>query len=91
MTRAEAETEVRSITRTCRGPLHPDKMKIKNALLEDGRLEEAAAEDAAGRPGCGADFNDVVCAGPFDGKFHPATCPACGVDHSYTAPLYDVE
>jgi hypothetical protein len=91
MNRAQAELEVRSITRTCRGPLDPERSKVKNALLADGRLEEAAAEDAAGRPGCGYAVNDMICAAPFDGNARQATCPRCGQTINFTAPLYDVE
>ena len=91
MTRSEAEAEVRSIERRCRGPLHPDSAKVRDALLADGQHEEAAHEDAAGRPGCGSDFNDVVCAGEFDGKPHEYTCPSCGVAGVYTAPIYELE
>lgn len=91
MTRAEAEAEVRSIERRCRGPLDPKAAAAKNALLAEGRLEEATEMDASGRPGCGYDVNDIVCAQPFDGVPRQVTCPGCGQVINFTPPLYDLE
>ena len=87
----QAWADIRSIVRTCRGPLSPESAKIKNALLADGRLEEAAAENEAGRPGCGFDINDIICAGPLDGQSRVYVCPKCGNTGEYTPPLIAVE
>lgn len=92
MTREQAIAEIRAIGRTCRGPMNPRVQQVVKALLEEGRTEEAKIADARGRKGCGADFNDVVCAGPFDGAVHRYRCPAgCGVEGTYRAPFYELE
>lgn len=91
MTRAEAEEAVRAIPRRCRGPITPEAAQVRDALLADGNLEDARAEDNAGRPGCGADFNEIVCSVPFDGARHEYTCPSCGVEGTFTAPIFDLE
>lgn len=91
MTKTEAHAAVRAVRRTCRGPLSAAGRKVVNALLSDGRATEAKQADAAGRKRCGADFNDIVLAGPLDGKRHEYTCPKCGVTGTYTAPLFTVE
>jgi hypothetical protein len=89
MTRADAEQTIRATTRTCRGPIEPEAARVRDALLEDGRVDEAADEDKAGRArGCGADFNDIVCAGPLDGSTCTYTCPRCGVTGEYIAPCF---
>ena len=41
--------------------------------------------------GCGADFNDIICAGPFDGQQHEYTCPKCGQKGQYGAPYFELE
>lgn len=41
------------------------------------------------RENCGADFNDVICAGPFDGKVHTYKCPSCGQEGIYIPPHFD--
>jgi hypothetical protein len=88
MTRSEQEALVRRVKRTCRGIL-PEKAKaFRDELLASGALDEAGHQDRAYRTGCSADFNDVVCAGPFDGKTHAYTCPACGVQGEYQAPIW---
>lgn len=92
MKREEAEAIVRSVTRRCRGPLDPKVREDVNKLLADGQHAKAAALDAQSRKGCGADFNDVVMAGPLDGKEHAYTCGnKCGVTGVYTAPLFVIE
>jgi hypothetical protein len=91
VTRDQAIAEIRSIQRRCRGPLDPSAAAAKNALLAEGRLEEAVEMDAAGRPGCGYDMNDTICAQPFDGKPRQVNCPLCGQLINYTPPRYDLE
>jgi len=91
MTRTEAEAQIRQIPRRCRGALpEAERAKVADALRA-GDLAAARLADAKGRPGCGHDFNDVVCAGPLDGKMHSYTCPDCGLSATYTAPLYVLE
>jgi hypothetical protein len=91
MQRSEAESIIRSIPRTCRGPITAARAAQRDALLTADDLEGAAAADRAGRPGCGADFNAIVIAGPLDGQAHAYTCPTCGVSGTYTAPLFELE
>lgn len=88
MTRQAIEADVRAIERRCKGPLAPEAAAIKAALIADGRFEEAAAEDAAGRAGCGYDFNDVILTHPLDGALRTVACPACGQAITYRAPVY---
>lgn len=89
MTREEQEALVRSLSRTCRGPLNADAAKARDALLAEGRMEEAAQADKAGRGGCGYDVNEIVCAVEFDGQPRSATCPKCGVLINFTPPHFD--
>lgn len=91
MTRDQAIADIRSIDRRCRGPLDPNAAAAKNALLAEGRLEEAVEMDADGRPGCGFDVNVIICDGPFDGKPRQAQCPLCGQLINYTPPRYELE
>lgn len=85
----EAVAIIRLVDRRCRGPLSEEALKEKNALLSQGNLEEASAVDAAGRAGCGADFNEIVVNGKWDGQVHPYKCPACGLEGIYRAPAFD--
>ena len=85
--RLAMEAEVRGVGRTRRGPLSAAGAAERDAALTAGDHEGARAIDAQQRTPCGADFNDVVCAGPFDGQEHPYACPACGVTGVYRAPL----
>lgn len=94
-TRKDAEAFVRRTTRTCRGPKSEKHGAAIAQLLEEGRMEEATAMDDASRRDpktgayrCGADTNDVICAGPFDGETHAYTCPKCGVSAKYGAPFF---
>ncbi len=91
ITRAEAETAVKAIRRTCRGPLAKGVAEAVTELLERGELTKARHVDAAGRAGCGADFNTVVLAGPLDGGTYEYECPQCGLTGTYTAPRFDLE
>lgn len=43
--------------------------------------------DTIGKP-CGADFNDTICAQPFDGKTRTAECPKCGATNVFTSPVF---
>jgi len=91
----EAEAFIRAQPRICRGPLREQERKAVAQLLDEGRLEEAKAMDETGRNHpetgantCGADFNNIVVAGPWDGRQHPYKCPRCGVVGKYTAPTF---
>lgn len=88
MTSNEIIAEVRSIERRCRGPLPTPARRVVSALLQEGREEDAKRADAAGRPGCGYDFNRIILAGPLDGKQHTYECPGCGATGTYTAPWF---
>ncbi|HEV8448606.1 MAG TPA: hypothetical protein VGQ44_17370 [Gemmatimonadaceae bacterium] len=94
-TRKDAEAFVRSIHLTCRGPKSEKHAAAIAQLLDEGRNAEAADMDDASRRhpltgayNCGANTNDVICAGPFDGAIHEYTCPRCGVHARYRAPLF---
>ena len=45
--------------------------------------------DQVGKP-CGADFNDIICSNPFDGKQYQYKCPNCGQQGQYGAPYFDL-
>lgn len=40
---------------------------------------------------CGRDFNDEVCANPFDGEVRNYACPACGLTGTYRSPFYEIQ
>jgi len=63
------------------------KLKIDG----DARLSLASFIDGTSRVRCGADFNDIVAAGPYDGKTHAYKCPKCGVAGEYRAPKFTIE
>jgi hypothetical protein len=88
MTRAQAIAQIRAVQRRCRGPLSPASAKVVKALLSDGRTEQAKRADAVGRVPCGADFNAIVIAGPWDGERHEYTCKKCGLKGTYRAPHF---
>lgn len=88
MTKKEAEEHIRSIKRRCRGTLSAAARKTVNALLDEGRLPEARQADRANRSGCGADFNDIIVAGPWDGETHEYKCSKCGLEGEYRAPVF---
>lgn len=138
MNRAQAEQEVRSIRRTCRGlPVLSDDVRIKLhtrwqevegknwdaalQVLTDARTAVTIAAqlrkpfgegapvpdswgtlwpevsgalfahgDNVGKP-CGADFNDVICAEPFDGGEHFGICPKCGNRVAFTSPIFELD
>lgn len=90
MATPEQVTLVRSIVRTCRGPLQPEAAELKAAALAAGELERARAADAK-RVSCGADFNEVILAGPLDGSEQPYQCPQCGVSGTYRAPRFEAD
>lgn len=88
ITDAQAET-VRAIDVRCRGPISAEAQARKDALLAEGKLDEARAVDAAERPGCHQDINELVLSEPLDGKPHSAPCPQCGRTVNWTAPRFD--
>ena len=49
-----------------------------------------ACEDRVGR-GCGADFNEILISGPWDGDRHDYICPKCGINSFYIAPCFEVK
>ena len=50
-------------------------------------LESIRAHQSDLGKACGRDFNDEVCANPFDGQVRNYTCPACGLTGTYRSPL----
>jgi hypothetical protein len=52
-------------------------------------LESIRAHKSDIGEGCGRDFNDEVCAQPFDGAARDYTCPNCGATGTYRSPIYD--
>lgn len=46
--------------------------------------------DTVGKP-CGQDYNDLICALPFDGKSHVTTCPKCGATNHVRTPRFVIE
>lgn len=61
--------------------------ELLHGLFALGERTLASAVDAAARGNsCGYDLNDTILAQALDGEDHPATCPRCGTDLSYTAP-----
>jgi len=91
MTKKEAEAQVRSITRTCKGPYVDDEVPKAIGLLLNASLHKAAERLAnVGRKGCGGDFNNVIALGPLDGEERAYKCPKCGVEGTYRAPNFGV-
>lgn len=39
--------------------------------------------------GCGWNLNEEIVKHPFDGEEHVTTCPDCGAEHSWKAPVFD--
>lgn len=60
------------------------------SLLTEGQPEAAAALERVLRKRCGADFNDIIAAGPLDGSEQTYKCPKCGLTGRYRAPLYEI-
>lgn len=89
MTKAEAEKQIRSIGRTCKGPYVDAETALAIPLLLKADMSAAAERLAAtSRKGCGADFNNIIVAGPLDGEEHAYKCPKCGVEGSYRSPSF---
>ena len=97
VTRDEAEYLVRSVTRTCKGPVK------RNKVAEYGELRRGAGNFGGGEKGydiglvdslnripCGADFNDVICAFPFDGAERRVRCPNCKQVISFRSPFFNI-
>lgn len=85
----EIEREIRSIKRTCRGPLPHLIRKRVGVMLKEGFRDEAARLDDASRLGCGYDFNTIILSNPLDGVRRGYVCPKCGVGGYYTPPKYE--
>ena len=85
----EQEAIVRSVGRTCRGPLSEEDREEVNRLLAEGDTVEAQKVDKAGRTDCGYDFNDTILSNELDGLEHEYECPDCGLTGIYIAPLFD--
>lgn len=90
LTREEAEARIRRVRRTCRGPLPEEAQERIEEALAEGDTGLARRLDRDNREGCGADFNEIVLAGPFDGEEHEYECPKCGVTGTYVAPDLEI-
>lgn len=87
MTKAEAEKEIRTVGRTCKGPYVDDEVGPAVTLLFTNNMHKAAERLATlSRKGCGADFNNIIVGGTWDGEEHAYKCPKCGVEGTYRAP-----
>jgi hypothetical protein len=65
---------------------------VKLAVLEAGHGHAASFVDTVARDrGCGVDFNDVLVAGPLDGKPRSTTCKGCGVTVNYTPGYFEID
>lgn len=92
MTRKEKEAIIRSIRRTCRGPLSEEGKEKVSAAFAAGDARSARIEGRVHRPGCGFDINDLILSEPLDGEEHSAECPGgCGNVVSWRPAPLDVE
>jgi len=90
---AAAEAIIRSVTRTCMGPLKPGAREAIAELMADGSEEarsRARTLNVTERVGCGADINELVISAPFDGQDEVYLC-RCGLEGSFRAPLFNEE
>src|SRR5262245_56995727 len=63
------------VTDEAHGGAAKDADELLSRMLADVELYGVARElDGLLRVGCGADFNDVIVAGPLDGTVQPYTC-----------------
>ena len=76
-----------------------DAVGIVGVEVEDGDWEKLFGRFSTavfahgvqvGKP-CGADFNDIICAGDLDGKQHSYKCARCGQEGQYGAPRFVLE
>jgi hypothetical protein len=58
--------------------------------MRDAVIAAARTKRADVGEGCGRDFNDEVCAQPFDGEEREAKCPKCGTVARYRSPVIKV-
>jgi len=88
-----AEAYIRSVHKTCRGYLPKKAREEVAAAFAEGEESLARHLDRENRGGCGADINEVVAAGPWDGEEHEAPCPDpdCEVIISYIPLTFDRE
>ena len=90
-TKAEKEAIIRSIKRRCRGPLSEEGKADLQAAFDAGNLDLARRMDREGRPGCGADTNDLILSEALDGKQHAGECFACGAEQTWRPAPLDLE
>lgn len=77
--RPEHEAHIRSIARSCRGPMTAEMKRVLPASVSFCR---------AGPGGSPADFNDVLVSNPFDGQEREHKC-GCGVVVTYRSPRFE--
>jgi len=97
VTREEAEALIRSITRTCKGPIKPGKeaeyAELRRAAGSFGGAESGnsiALLDQLNRDHCGADFNDEIVKYPLDGQQRVAKCSKCGLEINFKSPRFNL-
>lgn len=85
MTKEELIEQEKQVRRRCAGPFKDPSIREKvNALLAEGKTEEAKDLNTAGRTFCGYDLNEIFF-GELDGKIHEYKCPSCGQAGRYRA------
>lgn len=67
--------------------IYPD-VGGENALLA-WCLESIRSHQSDVGNGCGRDFNDEVCAHPFDGEVREYRCPSCGLGGTFRSPYIE--
>jgi hypothetical protein len=95
--RDEAIALVRSVARTCKGPIKPGKeaeyAELRRAAGTFGGVDSGnsiALLDSLNRDYCGADFNDEIVKYPFDGQQRQAVCSECGQVINMTSPYFNL-
>lgn len=90
MKKTEKEKIVRSVQRTCKGPLSDQAAGMKEALIAGGDFSGAREADRIGRQGCGQDVNDLIVAHlDKPGQTLDVECPGCEREIAMTIPVFD--
>ena len=90
MTREQAMRIVRRTPLICRGPLSAEGRQARDAAARAGDAEAFKNADAAGRPGCGFNYVELLEEAPLDGSEIEYTCPNCGVEGTIRTPRFNL-
>lgn len=97
VTHEEAEALIRSVMRTCKGPIKPGKeaeyaelRRAAGTFGDAGSGNSIALLDSLNRDYCGADFNDEIVKYPLDGKQRVTKCSKCGLEINFTSPRFNL-